>query len=264
MKFIKDVNPGELPRVQFADRQNLPPQSGVYFVVSRDGIVSYVGKSCNIRHRWKGHHVLGRITSGHGFFIAYLLCDTKLLGDLEGYFYEKYKPALNERLPSCRAKLSTGRLPVVGHKAKPSLEREFRNRDTLKAFSRIREVAKEGLDLCFEQVQGEKRLKFVTTAHDLRQLMFTLYSSPLGATLHDWKAYDQRVLAPYIVRPEQWRDTLLTSFKGLISECDQALKVEDNTIDISNVGNALFHANLAAKSADQGWHCTNPQSGPTR
>ncbi|MHC5778947.1 GIY-YIG nuclease family protein [Nostoc sp.] len=50
------INPLELPFVSFQERKILPASSGIYFAISSNDKILYIGRSTNLRNRWKSHH----------------------------------------------------------------------------------------------------------------------------------------------------------------------------------------------------------------
>ncbi|WP_375494649.1 GIY-YIG nuclease family protein [uncultured Nostoc sp.] len=50
------INPLELPFVSFQERKILPASPGIYFAISSNDEILYIGRSNNLRNRWKSHH----------------------------------------------------------------------------------------------------------------------------------------------------------------------------------------------------------------
>lgn len=55
----EQIDPLTLPYVMMSELDYLPTCSGVYFAIEEVEQVAYVGQSCNIRQRWRAHHVEG-------------------------------------------------------------------------------------------------------------------------------------------------------------------------------------------------------------
>lgn len=71
---VKDIDPFSLPSVVLSDRDRLPQNSAIYFVLAEDEVV-YVGKACNLVVRWHKHHKLRQLESLEDVRIAWMICD---------------------------------------------------------------------------------------------------------------------------------------------------------------------------------------------
>lgn len=54
----------DLPFVPFEERQKLPKQPGIYYVVDSDDVIVYIGKTNNLRTRWAYHHRAFQVSKG--------------------------------------------------------------------------------------------------------------------------------------------------------------------------------------------------------
>ncbi len=54
----EDIKPYTLPYQFLSRRQNLPEVSAIYFVISGQDVIHYIGQTVNLRVRWQKHHRL--------------------------------------------------------------------------------------------------------------------------------------------------------------------------------------------------------------
>ncbi|CAC5340484.1 MULTISPECIES: GIY-YIG nuclease family protein [Planktothrix] len=81
-------------------REQLPPQPGIYVVVDAEQEVWYVGRSININARWngRGHHrypQLSRTNNQRLYRIYWQLFTTEQLNEKEQLYIDLFKPHLN-------------------------------------------------------------------------------------------------------------------------------------------------------------------------
>jgi len=103
----ENIKVAELPFVLLRDRQLLPEEPGIYFVVTKGRII-YIGQSINIRRRWQTHGIYALVAVHPQPCIAWLLMPCEGLDSCEDYFTEKFKPLLDgskTRRRSCRYKV---------------------------------------------------------------------------------------------------------------------------------------------------------------
>jgi excinuclease UvrABC nuclease subunit len=91
--------PELLPSVPFEERRRLPHDSGVYFALTSDGDVLYIGATQDLYHRWVYRHnkteqldTLGCCT------IAFYVCDMLFLADAEDAMISQFQPPLNSKM----------------------------------------------------------------------------------------------------------------------------------------------------------------------
>lgn len=91
------VNISELPSVSFAERKGrLPNTPGIYFVLSTEGAVLYIGRAKQMRNRWCRHHASARMVA-EAATIAWLTADDHyLLYQMEDACIEHFHPSLNQ------------------------------------------------------------------------------------------------------------------------------------------------------------------------
>lgn len=91
-----DFDIAALPFVPFEDRRHIPHESAVYFVIDSADEVIYVGKSVDIRVRWKTHHLLPLLAKGAGLRIAWLVPERAgRLEEIESEMIRSIRPTLN-------------------------------------------------------------------------------------------------------------------------------------------------------------------------
>jgi putative transcriptional regulator len=82
------------------DLAKLPETPCVYLVVNSQGKVLYVGKSENLRKRWKSHYKLSSLIEESGIRISYVEVQENLLFKVERALINALNPPLNENEPS--------------------------------------------------------------------------------------------------------------------------------------------------------------------
>ncbi|MEH2154195.1 GIY-YIG nuclease family protein [Nostoc sp.] len=89
----------QLPNISIKNRELLPENSGIYYVLDEQFIVWYVGQAKNLRSRWAGdsHHRLYQLQKQRKkqFFIYYELVAESYLNAMERQRIEEYNPQLN-------------------------------------------------------------------------------------------------------------------------------------------------------------------------
>ncbi|MHC5727498.1 MAG: GIY-YIG nuclease family protein, partial [Nostoc sp.] len=88
-----------LPHISIKNRELLPENSGIYYVLDEQFIVWYVGQAKNLRSRWAGdsHHRLDQLQKQrkNQFLIYYELVAESHLNAMERQRIEEYNPQLN-------------------------------------------------------------------------------------------------------------------------------------------------------------------------
>jgi DNA-binding XRE family transcriptional regulator len=88
-----------LPCMAIEDLANLPQTPCVYLVVNSQGKVLYVGKSENLRRKWKSHYKLSSLIEESGIKISYIEVHEDLLFKLEKALINALNPPLNDYEP---------------------------------------------------------------------------------------------------------------------------------------------------------------------
>lgn len=81
-----------LPSVSFVERKYLPCSSGIYLVIRKNEVL-YIGKSANIRDRWKSHHQSSLVEEFDR--IAWWELPKESLNEAELRLIERFNPCLN-------------------------------------------------------------------------------------------------------------------------------------------------------------------------
>ncbi len=89
-----------LPSLLLSDKGKLPSCAGVYFALSSQGRILYIGRSINIQERLRGHHRLQVLKAFEDVKIAWLTeSDSLALRRIETILIEYFNPPLN-KIPS--------------------------------------------------------------------------------------------------------------------------------------------------------------------
>lgn len=97
---VELIDPFSLPLVTLEEREKLPKVCGIYFAISKAEIL-YIGKSVDLRYRWRNHHRTYQLQTYGNVIIAWLdLSDLEGQGleHLEGECILRFKPLLNGRM----------------------------------------------------------------------------------------------------------------------------------------------------------------------
>lgn len=85
-----------LPWMPLDATAGFPAQPGIYFAIDSQGVVQYIGRSRDVRGRWKKHHRYKDLNAGGGIRIVYLFCDAiELLPEIEVALIHWFNPCLN-------------------------------------------------------------------------------------------------------------------------------------------------------------------------
>lgn len=112
---ISAVDPSMLPSLSLDQRNALPDCPAIYFVLSPDDVVLYIGKTVKLMMRWKAHHRYRQCAAIPGVRIAWLsLTDTPdLLNAIEQACIEYFEPTFNrQHLPNIEDIKRSVRFPV--------------------------------------------------------------------------------------------------------------------------------------------------------
>ena len=88
------VKPSQLPSKPLSDRANFPTCSCVYFAQAGKDIV-YVGKTKNLRKRWKNHHRFAQLEKLADIRIGWMAVTDPWMSAIEQDWIWSYKPSLN-------------------------------------------------------------------------------------------------------------------------------------------------------------------------
>ncbi|OUL26557.1 hypothetical protein BV378_12850 [Nostoc sp. RF31YmG] len=89
----------QLLYISLKSREQLPEESGIYYVIDEKFIIWYIGQAKNLRTCWTGksHHRLYQLSKQRNkqFTIYYELVAESLLDAMEQQRIEQYNPQLN-------------------------------------------------------------------------------------------------------------------------------------------------------------------------
>lgn len=93
----ESIDPLNLPSLPLESRKDLPNCQGIYFVISSQGLIQYIGRTNNLKKRWQKHHRLSQLEKYLDVKIAWLeVSDCSLLPLIEKALIEWFKPYLNQ------------------------------------------------------------------------------------------------------------------------------------------------------------------------
>lgn len=93
---LSNVNPLELPSLPLGMRSLLPVTAGIYFALSADNEILYIGKSDNIAKRWRQHHHCHQLeTRGDVRLAWFLVSERGLLSSIESALIRYFEPPFN-------------------------------------------------------------------------------------------------------------------------------------------------------------------------
>ena len=96
MSNFSGINPLDLPSVPLIEKDSLPQLAAIYFVISENGKILYIGRSINLASRWKDHHRYSELKELRSVRIAWLDCDDEsLLPQIEEAMIKHFLPYLN-------------------------------------------------------------------------------------------------------------------------------------------------------------------------
>lgn len=93
---LTKINPSELSWVLINEKDELPEQSGIYFVIDNLETIHYIGMSINLRNRWYSHHRQEDFDLIENGKIAYISSMPKhYLKEIEATLIKTFIPKLN-------------------------------------------------------------------------------------------------------------------------------------------------------------------------
>ena len=93
---LTKINPSELSWVLINEKDELPEQSGIYFVIDNLETIHYIGMSINLRNRWYSHHRQEDFDLIENGKIAYISSMPKhYLKEIEATLIKTFIPRLN-------------------------------------------------------------------------------------------------------------------------------------------------------------------------
>lgn len=91
-----EINFSSLPWVPLDATAGFPAQPGIYFAIDSQNAIQYVGRSGDVRGRWRQHHKYDDLAAIGGVRIVYLFVDAPdLLPEIEAALIRWFTPALN-------------------------------------------------------------------------------------------------------------------------------------------------------------------------
>jgi predicted GIY-YIG superfamily endonuclease len=98
MGVLTMINLADLPSIPWEDRKSLPHIPAVYFVISKNSEVIYIGSTYDICNRLNNHNVKKGFKLYEVCTIRYITSEDKsLLIDTESKMIKHFKPVLNKR-----------------------------------------------------------------------------------------------------------------------------------------------------------------------
>lgn len=96
---VEQINPFLLPSVAIEDRNSLPEIPAIYFAISKEDEILYIGRAVLLQKRWKLHHRVKQLESLNGVKISWLECNDLVdreLKSLEEACIRHFNPTLNQ------------------------------------------------------------------------------------------------------------------------------------------------------------------------
>jgi DNA-binding XRE family transcriptional regulator len=95
---VRTINPLDLPSVELSERATLPDAPGIYFVLSGDSTILYIGRATSIAERWRAHHRTFQLSTMQNIRIAWVIVldDMDLLSAIEQACIAYFMPTLND------------------------------------------------------------------------------------------------------------------------------------------------------------------------
>lgn len=109
LEQVKSLNLETLPSMPLADRAAFPNERVVYFAVTGDGTVLYVGQTSSLSRRWLAHGKEWELVNAGCSRVAWLRSEGDLR-TLETAFVKRFRPPLNagRRFPKESAGMRIG------------------------------------------------------------------------------------------------------------------------------------------------------------
>jgi hypothetical protein len=77
------------------ERKHLPEVRCIYFVLSPEGAVLYIGQTSNLRRRWIAHHRFANLADCQEVRIVWMATDDADIASVERALIERYHPSMN-------------------------------------------------------------------------------------------------------------------------------------------------------------------------
>lgn len=92
----RKLNFAALPWVPLDATAGFPQKPGIYFAMDGQGIIQYIGRTQDVRGRWKQHHRYDDLSEIGGVRIVYLFFDApEVLPEVETALIKWFDPPLN-------------------------------------------------------------------------------------------------------------------------------------------------------------------------
>jgi putative transcriptional regulator len=93
------ICPTKLPSLPLDMKEVLPGSPGIYFVIDKNDVIQYIGRSQNLHRRWQNHHLDLEFGALEEVRIAWLaISDPTLLIPIESALISYFCPQLNKAL----------------------------------------------------------------------------------------------------------------------------------------------------------------------
>ena len=96
MYTAESIDPMNLPSSLISEIRNLPESCGIYFAISAENQILYVGKASNLRRRWCGHHLSSYFISLGNIRIAWASVSQECIDALEIDLIRRFTPRFNK------------------------------------------------------------------------------------------------------------------------------------------------------------------------
>ncbi|MEO1760854.1 MAG: helix-turn-helix domain-containing protein [Cyanobacteria bacterium J06629_18] len=143
MSKFSEVNPLDLPSVPLIEKDRLPQLAAIYFVISENGKILYIGRSINLASRWNNHHRYSELKEIRNVRIAWLGCsDESLLPQIEEAMIKHFSPylnrtSLNQSKPKTKFKRSKTKAKKPYADKLSQVVKQARGRNSLLTFSKL-------------------------------------------------------------------------------------------------------------------------------
>lgn len=142
MSKFSEINPLDLPSVPLIEKDRLPQLAAIYFVISENGKILYIGRSINLASRWNNHHRYSELKEIRNVRIAWLGCnDESLLPQIEEAMIKHFSPylnrtSLNQFKPKTKSKRSKAKAKKPYADKLSQVVKQARGRNSLLTFSK--------------------------------------------------------------------------------------------------------------------------------
>ncbi len=99
---LEQIKPFDLPSLPLSRKGELPEISAVYFSLSEQGEILYIGQAVNLKNRWLNHHRLKELVAQiHPVRVAWIeVQEESALTPLESALISHFNPSLNGKKKS--------------------------------------------------------------------------------------------------------------------------------------------------------------------